>query len=83
MPCVSPVIDEMADRDSSNHSSGQQRLLIGSRSSDVSSHSMFAHSGGNDDFFALVASESRRPDVDVLLATSEQLGLVSWMPHVK
>ena len=53
MPSVSPVIDGMADGSSSNHSFGQQSLLISSRSSDV------------------------------LLAASEQLGLVSWMPPVK
>jgi hypothetical protein len=37
-----------------------------------------------DDFFRLAGSEKLlAPDVDVLLATVEQLGLVSWMPPVK
>jgi hypothetical protein len=42
-----------------NYSSSQQNFLIGSLSSDVASHSMFAHSGGNDDFFPLAGSENR------------------------
>jgi hypothetical protein len=53
------VIDEMGYRYSSNYSFGQQSFPIGSLSRDVTSHAMFAHNGGNYEFFAIAGSENR------------------------